>query len=170
MAKKITPGEHNMNMAKKAGNALLNVALGPVGKAAVLGATGGVYDVLTRKDNQASSAMVEKANNDKSVTENYGLPRDQWRNKSINPQESLKVELKARREGYVPPSERNKPKEATKQDTRPRGRIQETGRSSVTPQQEFEMMKQALKKSGESGPQGIYDPVKEASDFPPKKK
>jgi len=119
-----------MNMAKKAGNALLRATLGPVGEAAVKAVTGGAYDVLTRSDNKKNASMVEKANNDKSVTENYsmtkasyGKPREQWRNKSINPQESLKVELKARERGYVPPAERNKPKEESI------GRSKDTGRS-----------------------------------------
>jgi hypothetical protein len=161
MAKKITPGEHNMQMAKKAGNALLRAAIGPIGETAVKAVTGGAYDVLTRSDNQKNASMVEKANNDKSVTENYsmtkasyGLPRDQWRNKSINPQESLKVELKARERGYVPPSERSK-KETIKQDIRPRGRVE-------TPAQEREMMFKALKKS--DGPREV-DPVKSRMDL-----
>ena len=114
MAKKITPGEHNMQMAKKAGKALLTAAIGPVGLEAINSVTGGVYDVLKRKDNQAMSNTVEKANNDKSVTENYskasyGLPKDQW--EKPTEYDALKVEQEARDKGYIPPSERNKPKE-----------------------------------------------------------
>lgn len=158
MAKKITPGEHNMQMAKSAVKGLL----GPVISAGAEAASSGLYNIMNRSDNQASSAMVEKATNDKGIKANYGLPREQWRNKSINPQESLKVELKARERGYVPPSERSKPKEATKQDVRPRGRVTETGKSGVSPAQEREMMFKALKES--DGPQE-KDPVQSRMDL-----
>ena len=117
MAKKITPGEHNMQMAKSAVKALVG---GPI-IAGIKAASAGAYDIMNRSDNKASSAMVEKATNDKGIKANYGLPKDQW--EKPTEYDALKVEQKARDKGYVPPSERNKPKEQSI------GRSKDTGRS-----------------------------------------
>ena len=154
LGKKITPGEHNKKVLESAAKVVLG---GPI-VAGIKAASAGVYDIMNRSDNQASSAMVEKATNDKGIKENYGLPRDQW--EKPTEYDALKVEQKARDKGYVPPSERNKPKEATKQDVRPRGRVPETGK--VTPAQEREMMFKALKES--DGPKED-DPVKSRMDL-----